>query len=87
MRTPKRARTINVGHDQAGLDEARKEAQVKGFESDHLALAGSVGSWPSAGAFLRVQVGSFEDYGGVGMCSATTAGRSIRRGIENSWRP
>ena len=73
------ARTIIVGRDQAKLDEARKEAQAKGF--DLITYSADL-SDPEQCGKLAVQV--TKDHGGVDVL-VNNAGRSIRRGIENSY--
>jgi len=73
------AKTIIVGRDQAKLDEARKEAQAKGF--DLITYSADL-SDPEQCGKLAVQV--TKDHGGVDVL-VNNAGRSIRRGIENSY--
>ena len=73
------AKTIIVGRDQAKLDEARKEAQAKGF--DFITYSADLAD-TSKCAELAVQI--TRDHGGVDVL-INNAGRSIRRGIESSY--
>ena len=73
------AKTIIVGRDQAKLDEARKEAQAKGF--DLITYSADLADMSKC-AELAVQI--TKDHGGVDVL-VNNAGRSIRRGIENSY--
>jgi NAD(P)-dependent dehydrogenase (short-subunit alcohol dehydrogenase family) len=73
------AKTIIVGRDQAKLDEARKEAQAKGF--DLITYSADLADMSKC-AELAVRI--TKDHGGVDVL-VNNAGRSIRRGIENSY--
>ena len=73
------AKTIIVARDQEKLDAARKEAQARGF--DLITYSADLSDAQQCGALAGRIV---KDHGGVDVL-INNAGRSIRRGIENSY--